>query len=299
VARGLDRSPDALRSLITDFNTAAGAFAREATNLETAIGELPRTIQAARPALQKLNEAFPPLRRLVTDLRPAVRETGVTIEVSFPFIRQTRALVSKAELRGLVADLRPTVPNLARLTRDTVPLFETLRESSGCENELFDKFSNDTVPDPVFPATGKVYEEAPKPLPSLSGESRSGDANGQWFHVLVSAGDYTVNIGDDLNGNPQFAQAYFPILGSQPPTPKNRPPLRPDVPCETQEPPDLRSTAGPGDPVVAKGLPKTAEARARFERAKNRAVRGLRTDLERLNLDEQLKVSPKLIGGSP
>jgi virulence factor Mce-like protein len=301
VARGLDRSPDALRSLITDFNTAAGAFARESTSLETAIGELPRTIAAARPALAKLNDAFPPLRRLVVDLRPAVRETGHTIDVSFPFIRQTRRLVSRAELRGLVADLRPTVPNLARLTRDSVPLFEALRESAGCENELFHEFSNDRVPDPVFPATGRVYEEAPKPLPSLSGESRNGDANGQWFHVLVSAGDYTVNIGDDLNGNPQFAQAYFPILGSQPPTPPGgrRPPLRPDVPCETQEPPDLRSNAGPGDPVVAKGLPNTPKARARYERAKNVAVRDLRRDLEELNLDKQYRVSPKLIGGAP
>ncbi|MDQ3936816.1 MAG: MlaD family protein, partial [Actinomycetota bacterium] len=43
MARGLDRSPEALKSLITDFDTAAGAFAREATSLETAIGELPRT----------------------------------------------------------------------------------------------------------------------------------------------------------------------------------------------------------------------------------------------------------------
>jgi phospholipid/cholesterol/gamma-HCH transport system substrate-binding protein len=298
VARGLDRSPDALRSLITDFNTAAGAFAREATSLEEAIGELPRTIRAARPALAKLNDAFPPLRRLAADLRPTVRETGRTIDVSFPFIKQTRGLVSKAELRGLVADLRPTVPNLARLTRDSVPLFETLRESAGCENEVFDKFSNDTIPDPVFPATGKVYEEAPKPLPSLASESRSGDANGQWFHVLVSAGDYTVNIGDDINGNPQFAQAYFPIIGSQPPTPKNRPPLMPDVPCETQQPPDLRSNAGPGDPVVARGLPNTTAARSRYERAKNRAVRFLRNDLERIGLDKQFKVSSKEVGGT-
>ena len=298
VARGLDRSPEALRALITDFDTAAGAFAREATNLETAIGELPRTIQAARPALQKLNEAFPAVRRLTADLRPTVRETGLTIDVSFPFIQQTRRLLSKAELRGLVADLRPTVPDLARLTRDTVPLYEALRESAGCENELFDKFSNDTVPDPVFPATGKIYEEAPKPLPSLAGESRSGDANGQYFHVLVSAGDYTVNIGDDLNGNPQFAQAYFPILGSQPPTPRRRPPLRPEVPCETQEPPDLRSNQGPPDPVVAQGLPNTPKAKARYERAKNRAVGFMRRDLKRLGLDKQFRVSPKEIGGT-
>jgi len=182
-----------------------------------------------------------------------------------------------------------------------VPLFEALRESAGCENELFDKFSNDTVPDPFFPATGKVYEEAPKPLPSLASESRSGDANGQWFHVLVSAGDYTVNIGDDLSGDPQFAQAYFPILGTLPPSPPGgkRPPLRPDVPCETQEPPDLRTHTGPGDQVVATGLPDTPKAKARYEQAKNRAVRWLRRDLERLNLDDQFKVSPKLKGGAP
>jgi phospholipid/cholesterol/gamma-HCH transport system substrate-binding protein len=298
VARGLDRSPEALRSLITDFDTAAGAFAREKGNLETAIGELPRTIRAARPALAALNDAFPPVRRLVTDLRPAVRESGRTIDVSFPFIRQTRGLLSPSELRGLVADLRPTVPNLARLTRDTTPLFERLREAGGCENNVIDPFSNDKIPDPAFPATGKVYEEAPKPLPSLSGESRNGDANGQWFHVLVSAGDYTVNIGDDLKGNPQFAQAYFPVLGSQPPTPKARPPLRPDVPCETQQPPDLRTNAGPGDPVVAKGLPNTPKAKLESQQALNRAVRFMRKDLRREGLDKQFRVSPREIGGT-
>ncbi|HEX8053418.1 MAG TPA: hypothetical protein VF517_10530, partial [Thermoleophilaceae bacterium] len=254
-------------------------------------------LRAGRPALARLNEAFPPLRRLVADLRPSVRESGRTIGVSFPFIRQTRRLVSRAELRGLVADLRPTVPNLARLTRDTVPLFERLRESAGCENEVFDHFANDRLEDPAFPATGRIYEEAPKPLPSLSAESRNGDANGQWFHVLVSAGDYTVNIGDDVNGNPQFAQAYFPILGSQPPTPHGgRPPLHPEVPCETQQPPDLRSTAGPGDPVVARGLPNTRAARTRYERAKTRAVGFMRRDLKRMSLDKQFKVSSREIG---
>ena len=40
-----------------------------------------------------------------------------------PFLRQARALVSRPELRGLVADLRPVVPNLARLTNASVPLY--------------------------------------------------------------------------------------------------------------------------------------------------------------------------------
>jgi phospholipid/cholesterol/gamma-HCH transport system substrate-binding protein len=290
VARGLDRNPDSLKGLITDFNIAAGAFARESVSLEAAIGELPRTLRAAQPALAALNDSLPPLRRLAVDLRPSIRESGRTIDVSFPFIRQTRGLVSKAELRGLVADLRPTVPNLARLTRDTIPLFEALRESSGCENNVFGPFSEDKIQDATFPATGKVYEEAPKPLPALSGESRSGDANGQWFHVLVSAGDYTVNIGDN-----QFAQAYAPILGTNPPKPAKRPPLKPDVPCETQQPPDLRSNPGPGDPVVAKGLPNTPKARARYQRAKERAVGFMRKDLKRLGLDRQFKVTDREI----
>jgi phospholipid/cholesterol/gamma-HCH transport system substrate-binding protein len=288
VARGLDRSPEQLKSLITDFNRAAGAFAREAVSLEAAIEELPRTLRAARPALAELNDAFPALRRLTADLRPAIRESGRTIDVSFPFIRQTRGLVSKAELRGLVADLRPTVPNLARLTRDTIPLFETLRESAGCENEVFHKFSGDRIEDPYFPATGPVYEEAPKPLPALSGESRSGDANGQWFHVLVAAGDQTVQIGPD-----QFAQTHAPIIGTVPPKPAARPPLEPDVPCETQEPPDLRSNIAPGDQVVAKGLPNTPKARARYARARERAVDFMRKDLKRLGLDKQYRVSDR------
>ena len=218
--------------------------------------------------------------------------------MSFPFIRQTRRLVSRAELRGLVADLRPTVPNLARLTRDTVPLYEALRESAGCENEVFDHFANDRIEDSFFPATGKVYEEAPKSLPSLAAESRNGDGNGQWFHVLVSAGDYTVNIGPDPSGQPQFAQAYFPVLGTLPPPPpgRRRPPLHPGVPCETQEPPDLTAIRGPGDQVVARGLPNTPKARARYERAKQRAVRWMRRDLRRLGLDRQFRVSSKELG---
>ncbi len=123
VARGLDRNPRQLRNLITDFDTAAGAFAREADSLERAIAELPRTLRAAQPALAELNGSFPSLRRFARDLEPSVRESGETIEVALPFIRQARRLVSPAELRGLAHDLRPTAPALARLTeRSPAPL---------------------------------------------------------------------------------------------------------------------------------------------------------------------------------
>jgi virulence factor Mce-like protein len=288
VARGLDRSPEQLKSLVTDFNTAAGAFAREAGSLERAIAELPRTLRAAQPALAELNRSFPSLRRFARDLRPSVRESGRTIDVSLPFLRQARRLVSRAELRGLARDLRPTAPALARLTQRTPALYERVRSSAGCENDVLHSWANDRVSDPNFPATGKVFEEAPKPLPGLSGESRNGDANGQWVHVLTSAGDRTVSVGNGL-----FAQALFPILGTNPPLPAGVPPLRPDVPCETQQTPDLRTRVGQGEQQVASGLPDTAAARKRYARSKRTALKWVERQVKRQGLQGRLKVSPR------
>ena len=209
-----------------------------------------------------------------------MRESGETIDVSLPFLRQARRLVSRAELRGLAGDLRPTAPPLARLTQRTPALYERVRAAAGCENDVLHPWSNDRVSDPNFPATGKVFEEAPKPLPGLAGESRNGDANGQWVHVLTSAGDRTISLG-----NGQFAQALFPILGTNPPKPAAMPPLRPDVPCETQERPDLRTKVGPGEREVSRGLPKTAAARKRYERSKRTAVKWVEGQLKRRGLD--------------
>jgi virulence factor Mce-like protein len=286
VARGLDRSPEALKALIADFNTAAGAFAREAQNLSLTIDELPRTLAAARPALFALNEALPPFRRFAEDLEPSIEEAGQTIDVALPFLEQARRLVSKEELRGLANDLRPTAPALARLTELTRPLYEQVRLASSCENEVLHGWSNDRVTDARFPPSGPVYEEAPKPLPGLAAESRNGDANGQWVHVLTSSGDRTINTGNGL-----FAQAYRPLIGTNPPKPAGPPPLRPDVPCETQEQPDLRTVPGPPDTEVARGLPDTPLARERWAAATARAIDWVKDHLRERGLDGQYEVA--------
>jgi virulence factor Mce-like protein len=288
VARGLDRSPEALKALIADFNTAAGAFAREAGNLELTIAELPRTLAAARPALFALNEALPPFRRFARDLEPSIAEAGETIDVALPFLVEARGLVSADELRGLAHDLRPTAPALARLSELTRPLYEQVRLASSCENEVLHAWSNDRVTDPNFPATGPVYEEAPKPLPGLAAESRNGDANGQWVHVLTSAGDRTINIGNDL-----FAQAYRPLIGTNPPKPAERPPLRADAPCENQELPDLRTRPGPPDTEVARGMPDTPAARRSHREAESRALGVVRRHLRETGLNRLWRVSDR------
>ena len=57
--------------------------------------ELPRTLRTGHAALRELNGAFPPLRRLVADLRPAVRSSGPALDATYPFLRELRGLVSR------------------------------------------------------------------------------------------------------------------------------------------------------------------------------------------------------------
>ena len=116
-AEAIDRNREQLKSLVTDFDTTAGAFAAREQELSAAVGELPRTLNAAMPALGALNRSFPAVRGLIRAARPAVRSSGPAIDASMPFVRQARGLVSKPELRGLSHDLRPLVPALTTLNQ--------------------------------------------------------------------------------------------------------------------------------------------------------------------------------------
>ena len=235
------RTASSCKSLVTDFNTTAAAFAARDQDLSATIRELPRTLSAGMPALRELNASFPAVRQLVRAARPAVRSSGPAIDASLPFVRQARELVSQPELRGLTADLRPTVPSLAKLTKESVPLYAQVSQASECQNETILPWTKDKIDDPQFPTRGPVYEESTKSLPGLAGESRTGDANGQWFRVLLNQPAFAYPdqqgsffLSDQIQGvNP-------PVAGNRP-----RPPLRSDVPCETQQSPDLRTQAAP------------------------------------------------------
>jgi phospholipid/cholesterol/gamma-HCH transport system substrate-binding protein len=285
VARALDRFPTQLQSLITDLNTTASAFAVRDQQLEAAIAELPRTLSAGLPALRELNDSFPAVRRFVRSFRPAVRSSGPALDASVPFTHQLRLLVGKPELRGLVGDLRPTVPNLARLNKTTVPLYEQVRAASSCQNDVILPWSHDKIEDATFPSPGQVFEESTKGLAGLSGESRSGDANGQWFRVMLTGGNYAYPQGAD-----RFLITGQPIQGVNPPPPAQRAPLRPDVPCETQERPDLRSTPAPPPPgrKVSTSGPGYAE---RYAKAQSAAVKWLKERVKVEGLQGSLKVS--------
>jgi phospholipid/cholesterol/gamma-HCH transport system substrate-binding protein len=287
VARALDRFPTQLQNPIVDLNTTAHALGVHDQRLQAAIAELPRTLAAGLPALRELNHSFPAVRRFVRTFDPAVKSSGPAIDAQLPFVDQLQRLVQKPELRGLVGELRPTVPNLAKLNNTSVPLYDQVRAASSCQNNFFLPLSHEKLDDPVFPADGPIYQEAPKPIVGLAGESRSGDANGQWFRVLLGGGNY---VYPQVGG--QYIITGDPIVGVNPAKPAKRPPLRPDVPCETQQRPDLASKPGPppSGRRVSTGGPGYA---ARYAKAQKVAVDWLKKSINREGLAATLKVVDK------
>ena len=274
VSAAIDRDPQALRDLISNFNTTTAALADREADLRAALRELPVTLRTALPTLTALNEAFPAVRRFSVAAVPGIRSTGPAVDLLIPLVRQLRGLVGPDELGGLAQDLRTSTPPLARFARSSVPVLEQLRALGSCTNEVLVPFGNSTLEDKAFPAQGRVFEELPKSLVGLAGESRSSDANGQWFKTLGTGGLETVNLGNGLLGS-----TATKMRGVNPPPQETRPPLEADAPCENQQTPDLRTRPDAPPPTVDidAGAPNVLD---RIAKAQAVAVELLRDQLQ-------------------
>jgi phospholipid/cholesterol/gamma-HCH transport system substrate-binding protein len=262
VSGALTRNKGQLEDLVTNLRVVTGSFASEDVALERAIAELPRTLRAARPAFANLNAAFPPLRSFAREAIPGVRSLGPTVTAATPFARQLRQLASPRELGGLARDLRPTVPQLARLSRSGAGLLEQGRALSSCFNHVVIPWSNDSVDGGAgypHPAVGPVYKETGYGLTGLAGESRSGDANGQTIRLNAGSGTNIVTSDPEGAAAPFLGLTPLPLLGGMPSIESSaKTPFRPDRPCENQDPPDLSAVAAA--PPATAGAAEAAAA---------------------------------------
>lgn len=308
VVSALGRDEGALQGLVGNLNALAGALARQAGALERSLAELPSTIEAAGPALAALNASLPAARAFAREALPGVEALPPSLDAGIPLLDEASGLLSRRELGGVLAELRPTVPRLGRLARGTIPFLGEARALSSCFNEVVIPWSHLTVPDPETPATGSIFEETSYGLVGISGESRSADANGPYARVLVGTGsNFVVFPPFDGTGDEVVGVTPLPILGARPSLESSaKTPFRRDVACEANEPPDLDSgqaapppeqgsLAGPEAPIALgagrQGLVDSAAAR--LERAERlagsgeragrarRLVRGALADLER------------------
>ncbi|MDQ4048969.1 MAG: MlaD family protein [Actinomycetota bacterium] len=225
----------ALKDLVTNLNVTAGALAREDLALEESLPALRDTLSVGHPALASLNRSLPSLRAFARDALPGVRTSAPTLREALPFIRQARGLFGRRELRGTARELRSQIPRLSLLNRRLVPFLGQARQLSSCTAGVLVPWANSTIPNPEEPGNDnqRVYRQFNRGLVGLAGESRLFDGNSSYFHTSGVPG---VNL---KQGGITVRPAPPPDLGDQPP------PRRPDVPCETQQPPNMNAPGGP------------------------------------------------------
>ncbi len=247
----LIRNESVLKSLITNFNTTMHSFASEQGNLRSSIHELAPTLENANSALTSLNRAFPPTRAFARDILPGVRETPATIKASFPWIAQTRKLLSQNELRGLARDLSPATRDLARVTDSSLQLLPKINDTALCARDDILPTGNVVIND-QFNSGAENYKEFFWALVGLAGEGQNFDGNGMYVRFQPGGGTQTVALGDPKADTGQLVgSAAAPIIGSQPRYPGKRPPYRRDVPCYKSTPPNLNGPAAAKGPSEA------------------------------------------------
>jgi phospholipid/cholesterol/gamma-HCH transport system substrate-binding protein len=288
-----------LQNLVTNLRVVTGSFAAQNQALSEAIARLPRLLEVGRPALAALDQSFPPLRAFAREALPGTRSTPETLDAATPLLNQVRALVSKQELRGLSQDLRHTIPNLTKLSHRTIPFLNQSRALSSCFNQTIIPWSNSSIPDSNFPPAtvtdgagshpATVAEETGYGLVGIGGESRSGDANGEYIRVEAGGGVNTPSLPGPISGTvgkviedsqpasqtvPFVGFAESQILGSQPnlalgSEDSAKPPFRPDAPCERQQPPNLEASSGPAPKQVT---PEPLPLGSKKDEQRNQAV---------------------------
>jgi phospholipid/cholesterol/gamma-HCH transport system substrate-binding protein len=268
VFKSLSEDEQALGDLVTNLNTTFAAFASEDENLRAAIPALDRVLKVGSPALASLNDSLPSLRQFARDALPAARSSLPTIRESMPFVTQARALVSKAELRGLAADLRPTIPALARLNANTIPFLDQSRALSACTSNVLAPFATKPIPDPIFNIPNSNFlHDSNHGFVGLAGESRINDANTPLFHVQQGAGPFSVvQTSANMGKLVSFGGLDFKPEGTMPAKPEKRPVFRPGTPCEKQEVADLNAPRGAAE-ALANPDPQPSAANTARERA--------------------------------
>jgi phospholipid/cholesterol/gamma-HCH transport system substrate-binding protein len=242
-AGALIRHEQQLKDLITNFNRTTAAFASEAGNLQSTIRLLAPTLENANTAFASLNAAFPPTRAFAREILPGVRETPATIDASFPWIAQTRRLVSASELGGLVKELSPATRDLARLTDASIDLLPQTTLTSRCARQVLLP-TGDVVIRDEFTSGVENYKEFMWGLVALAGEGQNFDGNGMYVRFQPGGGSQAVSLGSASSSSGELLGNNVAVpLGNRPFYPGKRPPYRPDVPCHTNKLPDLNGPA--------------------------------------------------------
>jgi phospholipid/cholesterol/gamma-HCH transport system substrate-binding protein len=258
---GIARLTTALRSkeselqeLIGNFNTTAGSFAAQSASLQRAIGLLGPTLTTAEDAFRSLDLALPATREFARAFTPAVRETPATVQAAFPWLEQTRLLLRRSELRGLLAELQPATEDLARLQAATMDFLPQLDLANRCFAEVVIPAGNIGVEDGALTTRrpdGSIVENFKEfwhGMVGLAGEGAGFDGNGSYIRAGVGGGEHVVRAGRSrLTGGTVIGATNLRPLGTSPLAPDEKLPYNRTFPCHRNPLPNVNGPqAGPG-----------------------------------------------------
>lgn len=258
VTGALGRNERQLQDFVTNFNATMKIFADESHNLQATIRELSPTLRVTNRTLAHLNAAFPPTRAFAREILPGVRETPATIDASFPWIRQTRALLAPSELQGVTHELSPATKDLARAIDGTLQALPQADLVSKCVYKVLLPTGDIVIQDGPLTTGKENYKEFWYSLVGLAGEGQNFDGNGMYVRFQTGGGVQTVSTGKgSLSGEALFGRNSLKPLGNRPVYPGRRPPYRPDVPCYTQKIPDLNGAPTGRPDASTESMPPT------------------------------------------
>jgi virulence factor Mce-like protein len=258
ISGALDRNEAQLMDLITNFDKTTAIFADESSNLQASIRELGPTLDITDRTLDDLNAAFPATRAFAREILPGVKETPATVKASFPWIKQTRALLQPTELQGVARELSPATQDLAKAIDATNELLPQTDLVSKCVTRVILPTGDIVIQDGDL-TTGKAnYKEFWYAMVGLASEGQNFDGNGMYVRFQPGAGTQTLSTGKgSISGESLFGRSDQTPIGTRPAYPGKRPPYRPDVPCYTQKIPDLNGAATGKPDASTTSIPPT------------------------------------------
>jgi phospholipid/cholesterol/gamma-HCH transport system substrate-binding protein len=258
VAAALAHDRPRLGGVVRDFSTVAAALADRQRELGASVAGLDRVLRDAPSTLDAIRGAIPDTRSLVAALRPFLRNAPSVIEPAVPLAAQVRKLLEPGALPALLSEGAPAVHSLAAAAPDAIVSFAGLRGPTSCLLDTALPTLKSTIDDGALSAGQPVYRELLYDLVGLASASRDFDGNGFGTRYYAGFGDELITTPFGGPGQRLFGISDQPIVGSRPRKPAVAPPLRPDVPCTQDEPPNLAAATGPGGFGPASGQVKFA-----------------------------------------
>jgi phospholipid/cholesterol/gamma-HCH transport system substrate-binding protein len=263
----------ALAHLVTGLNRSTRALAQRRAKVDQAIVQLAGTIDEARPAFEAINAAIPSSRALVRELRPALAVAPPTLRSANVLLDQVDALIQPRELPALLDQLQPAIVSLARLEPQLARFLGLLNPVTECARTNALPTLKKSVDDGDLTTGQPVYRELLSSVVGLASASQNFDGNGPAVRYHAGFGDEMVSLGKNNPEGAVFGLTSQPIIGSRPKYTGVQPPLRPDVPCGQDEPPNLKAQTGPAPPQQSLGTTRVSASTRRIAARLNKLMR--------------------------